>query len=104
MPRELTWLRPSEIPCDGSLLSPNRDRLRASRASGWPGTSIVVRQNVSATRLMSLYNGASIDRCRASDSKPYHGGHPSIGGHRQAFLVQTITLCKPRAVGTGLQR
>src|SRR5262249_58019144 len=27
--RHLTWLRPSEIRCDGSLLFPNRDRSRA---------------------------------------------------------------------------
>src|SRR5262249_33332566 len=33
-----------------------------------------------------------------------YGGHPSTGGHREAFLVPTVRLCKPRATGIGLQR
>jgi hypothetical protein len=48
----------------------------------------------------------SVDRCRVSNSKQTmcQSGHRSIGGHRVAFLVRTVRLCKPRAAEIGLQR
>src|SRR5262249_53170154 len=41
--------------------------------------------------------------CRIA-SKASQSGHPWIGGHRVAFLVRTVRLCKPRAAGIELQR
>jgi hypothetical protein len=60
----------------------------------------------SVSRPLTFYHiVASLDRCRMSDQQTIcQSGHRSIGGHRVAFLVRTVRLCKPRAAGIEIQR
>src|SRR6516225_10551720 len=63
----------------------------SSRATSWSGTSIVVRQNAWAPRLMNLPIVASLDQYRVSDQQTIsYSGHPSIDGHRGAFLCEQL--------------
>src|SRR5262249_33133532 len=45
----------------------------------------------------------SVPQCLIS-KRFAQSGHPSIGGHRVAFLVRTVRLGKPHAAGIELQR